>query len=48
MEIMDNKDENKEKEIEKCNEEMRYIKGIFQYIKTKIKFGIIVVDSSNC
>ena len=40
--------ESKENKIEKCDENMRYIKGIFQYIKTKIKFGIIVVDSSNC
>ena len=40
--------ESKENQIEKCDENMRYIKGIFQYIKTKIKFGIIVVDSSNC
>ena len=40
--------ESKENQIEKCDENMRYIRGIFQYIKTKIKFGIIVVDSSNC
>ena len=40
--------ESKENKIEKCDENMRYSRGIFQYIKTKIKFGIIVVDSSNC
>ena len=40
--------ESKENQIEKCDENMTYIRGIFQYIKTKIKFGIIVVDSSNC
>ena len=39
--------ESKENQIEKCDENMRYIRGIFQYIKTKIKFVIIVVDSSN-
>ena len=40
--------ESKENQIEKCDKNMTYIRGIFQYIKTKIKFGIIVVDSSNC
>ena len=40
--------ESKENKNEKCDENMRYSRGIFQYIKTKIKFGIIVVDSSNC
>ena len=40
--------ESKENKIEKCDENMRYSRGIFQYIKTKIKFGIIVVDFSNC
>ena len=38
----------KEKKYEESNENMRYIKGIFKYIKTKINFGIIVVDSGNC
>ena len=46
--IDDENIESKENQIEKCDENMRYIRGIFQYIKTKIKFGIIVVDSSNC
>ena len=40
--------ENKDIKIEESNENMRYIKGIFKYIKTKINFGIIVVDSGNC
>jgi hypothetical protein len=56
----DIKEDKKEKEEEKkenikkaikneeSNENMRYIKGIFKYIKTKINFGIIVVDSGNC
>ena len=38
----------KKAKVEESNENMRYIKGIFKYIKTKIKFGIIVVDSGNC
>ena len=44
------KKENMKKAIknEESNENMRYIKGIFKYIKTKINFGIIVVDSGNC
>ena len=45
--IDDENIESKENQIEKCDENMRYIRGIFQYIKTKIKFVIIVVDSSN-
>ena len=40
--------ENKENKNEKFDENLRYIKGIFQYIKTKIKLGIIVVDCLNC
>ena len=32
-------------ESEKIKENMKYIKGIFQYIKNKIDFGIIIIDS---
>ena len=39
---------NKDIKFEESNENMRYIKGIFKYIKTKIKFGIIIIDSSSC
>lgn len=35
----------KNEEIKKANEDMKYIKGIFQYIKNKIEREIIVLDS---
>ena len=34
-----------ETESEKIKENMKYIKGIFQFIKNKIDFGIIIIDS---
>ena len=35
----------KNEEIKQANEDMKYIKGIFQYIKNKIEREIIVLDS---
>ena len=34
-----------ETESEKIKENMKYIKGIFQFIRNKIDFGIIIIDS---
>ena len=39
------KETDEENESDKSKENMKYIKGIFQYIKNKIDFGIIIIDS---
>ena len=36
---------NIEEIIENPKENMRYIKGLFQYFKNKIDFRIIIIDS---